>query len=434
MKIELHIIQSFGPSCLNRDATNSPKDCEFGGARRARISSQCFKRAMRGYFRMHNLAPVGERTKRLRAELLPRLYDLQPSDLVPYAIDAFVDAYYSKPDGKKPEHAAVLLFLSEAEMNTIADIVREKWNELQSVAAERAKKVAELEATNAKGKSKPDAASVSNSVASTGSETTDEAAAAKFENLPKPKVEKEVVARLQNAALSSDIALFGRMLAEHTEHKIEAACQVAQAISTHAVAPELDFFTAVDDLKSEGEDAGAGMLGVTGFNAAVFYRYTLLDIEELAKNLGNDYEAATQTVRAYLQAFIYALPTGKQNSMAAQNLPSLGFFVVRKNGAPMNLANAFCTPVRPSKETNFIEGLAVTKEIGLIEGSVKKLADYWQRYTSVYGTNGIVSTAHFCLDGSEHATALGTATSVQIAIEKTVSATGRATTQAGEQA
>jgi len=410
MKIELHIIQSFGPSCLNRDATNSPKDCEFGGVRRARISSQCFKRAMRGYFRTHNLVPVGERTKRVRAELLPRLNDMQPSELVPHAVDAFVDTYYSKPDGKKPEQAAVLLFLSEAEMETIAQIVREKWTDLQPFAVDRAKKVAEIKAKNAKKKGKSGNDAKSNEDASGESDGADEGAGSKFENLPKPRIEKEVVSRLQDAALSSDIALFGRMLAEHTEHKIEAACQVAQAISTHAVAPELDFFTAVDDLKPDTEDAGAGMLGVTGFNAAVFYRYALLDVKDLAQNLGDDRDAATETARAFLRSFIYALPTGKQNSMAAQNLPSLGFFVVRESGAPMNLANAFCTPARP------------TKESGLIDVSVKRFADYWQRYTSVYGTDGITSTALFCLDGSEHASALGEAASVNDAIEKIIKA------------
>jgi len=418
MKIELHLIQSFGPSCLNRDATNSPKDCEFGGVRRARISSQCFKRALRGYFRAHNLVPVGERTKRLRAELVPRLDDLEPSELVPHAVDAFVDAYYSKPDGKNPAHAAVLLFLSEAEMETVANTVREKWDDLQSIAKDRAKKVAEIEAKNAKKKSKSD------DEPSTEGDGTGEGTVSKFEGLPKPKVEKEIVARLQDAALSSDIALFGRMLAEHTEHKIEAACQVAHAISTHAVAPELDFFTAVDDLKGNEEDAGAGMLGVTGFNAAVFYRYALLDGEDLARNLGGDRDAATETARAFLRAFIYALPTGKQNSMAAQNLPSLGFFVVRESGAPMNLANAFCTPARPTKERDPSDGSV--KEIGLIEGSVKKFAEYWRRYTSVYGTDGIVSTSLFCLDGGEYAGVLGEAASVQSAIETTIKATARA--------
>ena len=31
MFVELHFIQNFAPANLNRDDTNNPKDCEFGG-------------------------------------------------------------------------------------------------------------------------------------------------------------------------------------------------------------------------------------------------------------------------------------------------------------------------------------------------------------------------------------------------------------------
>src|SRR5438046_2952504 len=49
--IELHILQSFPVSCLNRDDVGSPKTAEFGGVNRARISSQCLKRAVREHAR-----------------------------------------------------------------------------------------------------------------------------------------------------------------------------------------------------------------------------------------------------------------------------------------------------------------------------------------------------------------------------------------------
>ena len=35
--------------------------------------------------------------------------------------------------------------------------------------------------------------------------------------------------------------------------EVDAACQVAHAISTHEAEPEMDFFTAVDDLQPEAE-------------------------------------------------------------------------------------------------------------------------------------------------------------------------------------
>src|SRR5271166_825289 len=54
MRVELHLIQNFAPSNLNRDDTGAPKDCEFGGCRRARISSQCVKRAVRRCFNEDN--------------------------------------------------------------------------------------------------------------------------------------------------------------------------------------------------------------------------------------------------------------------------------------------------------------------------------------------------------------------------------------------
>ena len=58
MRIEIHVLQNFAPSNLNRDDTGSPKDAEFGGYRRARISSQCQKRAVRNYFKDNDLIPA----------------------------------------------------------------------------------------------------------------------------------------------------------------------------------------------------------------------------------------------------------------------------------------------------------------------------------------------------------------------------------------
>ena len=76
MFVEIHILQNFAPSNLNRDDTGMPKDCEFGGYRRARISSQCFKRAVRNDFDTVGLIErefLARRTKRLVAELSERL-------------------------------------------------------------------------------------------------------------------------------------------------------------------------------------------------------------------------------------------------------------------------------------------------------------------------------------------------------------------------
>src|SRR3954466_13636444 len=76
MIVELHMLQNFVPANLNRDDTGAPKDCEFGGYRRARISSQCLKRAVRQAFTKESLLPpevLSERTRRIHAELVKRL-------------------------------------------------------------------------------------------------------------------------------------------------------------------------------------------------------------------------------------------------------------------------------------------------------------------------------------------------------------------------
>jgi len=230
IKIELHLIQNFAPSCLNRDDANAPKDCEFGGVRRARISSQCLKRSGRLHFRDTGSVDIAKRTKLLKGELISRLQKAgKPEDSAAVAVDLFVEAYYSKTDSKKPEQTAVLLYISEAEIAEAAQCIQDCWNELEA-------------AISAKGKG--------------GDQKKKEAF----------KKDDKIAERLEEAGLSADIALFGRMLAENKAMSADAAVQVAHAISTHRVDMDFDFYTAVDDLNPASE-TGAGMMGETGFNS-----------------------------------------------------------------------------------------------------------------------------------------------------------------------
>lgn len=344
IKIELHLIQNFAPSCLNRDDANAPKDCEFGGVRRARISSQCMKRSERLHFRDNGTVDVGKRTKLLKGELTCRLKDhAESEEQMSNALDAFLETYYSKMDTKKPDQTAVLLYLAEPEIAEAVLCVKEEWPELVQTVEAREKFLAD-------GKKKTD------------------------KGWPVLAQDKGIAERLKNAGLSGDIALFGRMLAENPEMKAEAAVQVAHAISTHRVDMDFDFFTAVDDLNPESE-TGAGMMGETGFNSACFYRYALIDRAQLVKNLGGDEALADKVIRAFIEASVIAIPTGKQNSFAAQNPPDFGMIVVRKDGFPCSLANAFAKPVSSAEDL-----------IGL---SVKALCDLHPKIKSVYGDGGV---------------------------------------------
>jgi len=177
---------------------------------------------------------------------------------------------------------------------------------------------------------------------------------------------------------SADIALFGRMVTSDNFDDVDAACQVAHAISTNRVSMDMDFYTAIDDLQPKAE-TGAGMMGTTMFNSSCFYRYSMIDLAQLKENLGEDGELASRTLESFLRASVTAIPTGKQNSMAAQNPPDAIFAVVRGKGAPMSLANAFATPIRSKNERN------------LVQASVEAMDSYWERLSSVYGEEGVIA-------------------------------------------
>ena len=321
--IEIHALQNFAPSNLNRDDTGAPKDAFFGGTRRARVSSQCLKRSIRQHFaglvEQNVLASdnVAFRTKRVWEAITKSLVEkgrdeTQAGDKARLALAAM--ELTVKEDGK----SEYLLFLGQREISSIAAIIHEKWDSI---------KASETVPTEGKkaGKAKKQAAQNAD-----------------------PEL-KKALDKVFNGGKAVDVALFGRMLADMPEKNQDAACQVAHAISTHSVEREFDFYTAVDDLKPE-DTAGADMMGTVEFNSACFYRYAVVDWEKLVSNLQNDKELAAKGLRAFLGGFVVAEPTGKQNTFAAHNPPEFVAVSVRRNTAPRNLANAFETAVRVKKD------------------------------------------------------------------------------------
>jgi CRISPR-associated protein Cas7/Cse4/CasC subtype I-E len=185
-----------------------------------------------------------------------------------------------------------------------------------------------------------------------------------------------------------DVALFGRMIAEIKDGAmtIDAACQVGHAISTHRVAMESDYFTAVEELKElaekqgAGKDAGAGMIGTVEFNSACYYRYANIDVGQLVENLHGEQDVAKNAAKGFLTAFVHAIPTGKRTGFAHNNPPSLVFAVVRDQG-PVSLANAFVKPVMPSNGES------------LVEKSIEALDDFYGRLIKMYGDGAVKKSA-----------------------------------------
>ncbi len=343
MNIELHLIQNFAPSNLNRDDTGSPKTCEFGGYRRARISSQCIKRAIRTEFQTGDVLPeqnLATRTKRISGEVADRLAKLgrDHEQALKITETALAGIKITVVDGR----SQYLLYLGEDEISNIVGICEEHWDALTAAAGD----------------------------GESGKKASKAAVPA--------DVQKSLAAALDGEK-ASDLALFGRMLADIPEKNVDAASQVAHAISTHQAAIEFDFYTAVDDLRPE-DTSGADMLGTIEFNSACFYRYANINVPQLRENLGGDDDLAVATARAFLSASFEAVPTGKQNSFAAQSRPDFALAVVRDRGL-YSMANAFVNPVRPSNGND------------LIHNSVASLDRHWASVTGMYGDGAIKAIA-----------------------------------------
>ena len=337
--LEIHILQNFAPSNLNRDDTGSPKDAFFGGVRRARISSQSLKRSMRQYFSEQRLLEPEElavRTKRLSKELTDRLVALghvegEASKASANAIQTMGSQKQMKLD--KDNKTEYLVFLGLREIEKLVNTIQ---THFETLSADKYKP------------DKPLKDALENSLAMSARGGANQGGDA------------------------VDVALFGRMIANLPERNADAAAQVAHALGTGKAEREFDFYTAVDDLKPD-DTAGADMLGTVEFVSATYYRYANLDLEQLRANLQGDTGLLMRGVEAFLRASIFAAPSGKQNTFAAHNLPSFVGFTVRRNASPRNLANAFETPVTGT---------------GLVEKSLEKLAAEWAVQDQKFGQGG----------------------------------------------
>ena len=379
MFVELHIIQNFAPSCLNRDDTNAPKECEFGGYRRARISSQCLKRAIRLKFKDDHLLSeneLGMRSKLLIEEVAKTLVAKGKNhEQSVAAVKATLAAVKISADEKNVTQ--YLLFLGKDEMNQLAELVLKHWDELVKISASAAPE-----------EPKSEEGVQSEKIAEKGKTSGKDKKKAAKNALPADVVKG--VKELLHKGKSVDVGLFGRMLADSPDFNIDGACQVAHAISTHKVSMEMDFYTAVDDLQKE-EDSGAGMMGTVEFNSACFYRYSLIDTKQLEKNLQNSKDLVKKAISAYVRGSVEAIPTGKQNSMAAHNPPSFVLVIVREKNQPISLANAFAKPV----------SVFGSSEKDMVQKSIEQLSDYLGTVTTMYGKEGIKLATYAMLGKAE---------------------------------
>jgi len=338
MQLEIHVLQSFPPANLNRDENGMPKSTVFGGYPRARISSQCQKRAVRLFYQEHSEIAVEQFAQRSRSwmpELKALLVDADiPEVQAEIATKLALEVLGAKFEADKIE-SKTILFLGRTEIAAIADILIKNWSSIESGLSEKEPKLP----------------------------------------VKDPNIAKVIEKALVSTGKPGDVALFGRMMASLPTVNVDAAVQMAHAISVNKLQQEFDFFTAVDDLGS-GDDAGADHMGETGYNSSTYYRFTTLDTVQLQTNLGSVVQANT-IAHAFAEAFIKAIPTGHQNSFAAHSLPAAVMVVVRK-GQPISLVDAFENPVAPKSGKS------------LLEKALSQLDSHWSDLSKMYGEKSVV--------------------------------------------
>ena len=284
--LDIHVIQTLPPSNINRDDTGSPKTAVYGGVRRARVSSQSWKKAMRDYFKENgNLSNVGVRSLDVVSFLAEKIRELKPELSMEDAVNKSVKTFNAAGiSTTKDNKVKALFFLGKEQADNLAK-----------------------EAT-------------------------------------KDNLDKKALQEILNSNIAVDIALFGRMVADDASLNEDASSQIAHAISTHGVQSEFDFYTALDDLSKE-DQSGAGMLGTIEYNSSTLYRYGNVALHEFYHQLNENKSQTIEATKLFVEAFLNSLPTGKINSFANQTVPASVVVSLRKD-RPVSFVSAFETAVK----------------------------------------------------------------------------------------
>ena len=341
--LDIHVIQTLPPSNINRDDTGSPKTAVYGGVRRARVSSQSWKKAMRDYFKdKADNGYLGVRSKRIVEYVAKKILEIDETlsfeEAEKKSLEAFTSAGFTVTEENK---LPTLFFLGDRQAGDFA-----------RAAIDNVKDAATLR-----------------------------------------KIIKDNV--------SIDIALFGRMIAdsklnekikkenekgkkkknidneEKEESRInlneDASAQIAHAISTHGVQTEFDYFTALDDLSKDAKP-GAAMIDTIEYNSSTLYRYGNVALHEFYHQMKENKEETKKAIILFVEAFLKSLPSGKINSFANQTIPSSVVVSLRKD-RPVSLVGAFETPIKTklSQEGYVNESIeAMFKEYQKIQRFVDK--------------------------------------------------------------
>ena len=321
--LQIHTLHSYPAALLNRDDSGLAKRLPFGGTTRTRVSSQCLKRHWRmaedefSLLNIHGAQDVVRSRNVVERRVLTGLADeTGASAAVVQAVEkAFQVGVYGDKGETESGRQPLLLGLPEIEY------LRKRASEV--LTAHPAKV-----------------------------EEAGRAATAVFKD-----ERANFRAFRESAALPGGLigALFGRMVTSDPAANIDAAVHVAHAFTVHPEESESDYFSVVDDLQGEDEDAGAAHIGDVELTAGLFYGYVVVDVPGLVSNLEGcdvgawqyaDRKLAGTVVEHLIHLIATVSPGAKLGSTAPYSYANL---MLIEAGArqPRSLANAFRSPVAP---------------------------------------------------------------------------------------
>lgn len=348
MFLEIHVIHPLS-SHPNRGRNGAPKAIPWGGQLRSRVSSQCWKRAMR--MSVAQTMDTGVRTRHI-LDLAMKAWR-QGTERVgnPEAVSELLTEIISSALSEIGDNGltANTLYLGYGEIERVVALVDEALNNLE--IDDELGSVDDLD---------PDILV----------EMCEE------EGLIKD-VAKNWRSWIAVSPVPVDIALFGRMVAADPEAwNVEAATSVAHAVATHRLQNEVDYFSAMDDVEGR-----ASFLGTRDIQTAVFYRNLVLDVDQLSHNLGHKPVVVAGAVRVFLNA-LAAVPEGGMSNGSHYNRPELVVVTARRT-QPLNALSAFDPPVRADQD-------------GLVAASIKRLEHHVLIQDAAWG-NGNLDMSRYVL-------------------------------------
>jgi CRISPR system Cascade subunit CasC len=363
-------LQTLPVSNPNRDRTGSPKTTYYGGSTRGRISSQSWSRQVREAFNEKWEGDAGIRSRLWADRLAQKLQERLSYDRTDTLIVAFLvlSATGAKPKDKaetfKAGQTDVLMFISNNELQELVELVA-----LYQAQIDEA--LTQLRPSVVKALAEGKAPSVA-----FGEKKPKRGAAKSTEEQPDlselKKLQARIVETLKNNRSAADIGLFGRFLASLSEANIDAALARAHMVTTHSVAVETDFWTAMDDLSKDASNeeeegtagSGAGHLGDRPQTSGVYACSCAIDLGQLRENLGKEGDVS-KVIRAFITALITASRgKGYINQFNHRSLPNL-LIVELTEACPLNCLAAF------------EQGIELKPKEGYLKRSIEKLDSWW---------------------------------------------------------